>query len=79
MELDDCKFPLMTCVKFSTHVEKSMAGADWIIMLASMPLLPGEERRDLLKKNVKLISETGLIINEVAKPTSILKMMKENS
>ena len=70
MELDDCKFPLLTCVKFSTTLEKSMKAIDWCVMLASMPLLPGEERRDLIKKNVTLLTNFGKAMNEVSKPTS---------
>ena len=36
MELHDCSFPLLSAIRTSTDAVEAFAGADWIIMIASV-------------------------------------------
>ena len=72
MELDDCRFPLLKCVKFGSNAKELLKGVDYVIMLASLPMLQGEERRDLIKKNTALVRGFGEDLNLCIKPTSKL-------
>ena len=66
MELEDCRFPLLKAIKYGCDMKEMLNKVDWCVMLASMPMLPGEERRDLIKKNTKLIKAYADVLNEVA-------------
>ena len=66
MELEDCRYPLLKVIKYGSDAKALMDSVDWCVMLASMPMLPGEERCDLIKKNVGLIRQFGEVLNAVA-------------
>jgi malate dehydrogenase len=69
MELDDGNFPLLAGVRKSTVAVEAFAGADWIIMIASVPYVPGMSRSNRLRANAPIFQQQGEAINEAA-PTA---------
>eukprot|EP01022_Parablepharisma_sp_SALTPOND_P016418 TRINITY_DN23_c0_g1_i1.p1 TRINITY_DN23_c0_g1~~TRINITY_DN23_c0_g1_i1.p1 ORF type:complete len:335 (-),score=36.32 TRINITY_DN23_c0_g1_i1:152-1156(-) len=65
MELEDCRYPLLKSVKYGSEAREMMDSIDWCVMLASLPMLPGEERRDLIKKNTGLMKKYSEVLNVV--------------
>src|SRR5438270_13504316 len=48
MELDDCAFPLLADIELTHEAEKAFDGANWALLVGSVPRKQGMERSDLL-------------------------------
>jgi len=66
MELDDCAFPLLKKVVYTSDLSTAMNGINWAILVGAVPRKQGMERSDLLGINGKLFIEQGKAINEHA-------------
>jgi malate dehydrogenase len=66
MELDDCAFPLLKKVLVTSNPNEAFAGADWAILLGSVPRKAGMERSDLLKINGGVFIEQGQALDKNA-------------
>ncbi len=69
MELDDCAFPLLKSVLATSDVNEVFKGADWALLVGSVPRKAGMERGDLLKINGGIFTTQGKAISDHAKPT----------
>src|SRR5690348_2402523 len=66
MELHDCALPLLAGVRMSTDAAEAFAGADWVIMIASVPYHQEMSRWDMLRANAPIFLHQGETINETA-------------
>lgn len=66
MELDDCAFPLLKDVIYSTDPKEAFKDADAALLVGARPRGPGMERQDLLKFNAEIFTAQGKALNEVA-------------
>ncbi len=66
MELDDCAFPLLKNINYTSDLNKGMDDINWALLVGSVPRKQGMERSDLLQINGGIFSEQGKIINERA-------------
>ncbi|MFV1994855.1 MAG: malate dehydrogenase [Verrucomicrobiales bacterium] len=62
MELDDCAFPLLTDVVATVDLDEGFAGANWSLLVGSVPRKAGMERSDLLGINGKIFIGQGQAI-----------------
>jgi malate dehydrogenase len=62
MELDDCAFPLLASVMGTASQEEAFAGANWALLVGSVPRKAGMERSDLLSINGKIFIGQGRAI-----------------
>lgn len=62
MELDDCAFPLLNSVHPTADLEDGFSGANWALLVGSVPRGKGMERSDLLKINGKIFTSQGQAI-----------------
>ena len=69
MELDDCAFPLLNSVTTASDPKIAFKGADFALLVGSVPRKEGMERGDLLKINGGVFIEQGKALSEAAKPT----------
>jgi malate dehydrogenase len=69
MELEDCAFPLLKSIDRTADLNKAFEGADWALLVGSIPRKAGMERGDLLKVNGKIFTAQGAAISSFAKPT----------
>lgn len=69
MELDDCAFPLLKSVVQTSNVNEAFKGADWALLVGSVPRKAGMERGDLLKINGGIFTTQGKALSDNAKPT----------
>ena len=69
MELDDCAFPLLNSVTTASDPKVAFKGADFVLLVGSVPRKEGMERGDLLKINGGVFIEQGKALSEAAKPT----------
>ena len=63
MELNDCAFPLLKKISFSSDVNEVMKGANWVLLVGAVPRKDGMERADLLKVNGGIFGPMGKAIN----------------
>jgi malate dehydrogenase len=68
MELEDCAFPLLARVSAGADRSETHAGADWVLLVGSVPRGPGMERGDLIRKNGPIFVDEGRAIAEHASP-----------
>ncbi|MCH1429297.1 MAG: malate dehydrogenase [Chlamydiales bacterium] len=68
MELNDCAFPLLKEIRFSSDADEVFEGVDLALLVGSKPRGPGMERGDLLKDNGKIFVGQGQALNKGAKP-----------
>ena len=68
MELEDGAFPLLKSITPTSDVNKVFKGADWALLVGSVPRKAGMERNDLLKINGNIFIAQGKAISENAKP-----------
>lgn len=68
MELDDCAFPLLKEVHTTANLDDGFKGADWALLVGSVPRKQGMERKDLLSINGKIFVGQGQAIDRNAKP-----------
>lgn len=66
MELDDCAFPLLNEVVGTADLDEGFKGANWALLVGSVPRGPGMERKDLLGINGKIFTGQGQAINNNA-------------
>jgi malate dehydrogenase len=62
MELDDCAFPLLNEIVGTSDLNKGFKGADWALLVGSVPRKAGMERADLLGINGKIFTGQGQAI-----------------
>src|SRR5712692_10198048 len=59
MELDDCAFPLLADIVLTSHAETAFDGANWALLVGSVPRKAGMERGDLLSVNGGIFGPQG--------------------
>ncbi|MBN8216977.1 MAG: malate dehydrogenase [Spirochaetes bacterium] len=69
MELEDCAFPLLDGVSMASDPMKAFEGADWALLVGSVPRKAGMERNDLLRINGGIFTAQGKALAAVAKKT----------
>lgn len=62
MELDDCAFPLLNEITATSDLDVGFKGANWALLVGSVPRGPGMERGDLLKVNGGIFTGQGKAI-----------------
>jgi malate dehydrogenase len=66
MELDDCAFPLLRNIVATDNLDTGFSGANWCLLVGSIPRGPGMERKDLLGINGKIFTGQGQAIQKNA-------------
>jgi len=66
MELDDCAFPLLDGMVMTADLDAGFNGANWSLLVGSVPRKAGMERGDLLGINGKIFTGQGKAINNHA-------------
>ena len=59
MELDDCAFPTLAGLELTSKAEEAFEGANWALLVGSVPRKQGMERSDLLSVNGKIFGPQG--------------------
>ena len=59
MELDDCAFPLLREIVPTCDLDEGFKGANWALLVGSVPRKAGMERADLLGINGKIFTGQG--------------------
>ncbi len=73
MELDDCAFPLLNEVIGTSDLNEGFKGANWALLVGSVPRKAGMERNDLLGINGKIFTGQGqAIARSAAKDVRVL-------
>jgi len=62
MELDDCAFPTLNEIVATSDLNEGFKGANWALLVGSVPRGPGMERKDLLGINGKIFTGQGQAI-----------------
>lgn len=62
MELDDCAFPLLNEIVATSDLNEGFKGANWALLVGSVPRKAGMERADLLNINGKIFTGQGKAI-----------------
>jgi len=66
MELDDCAFPLLQDIVETDNLDTGFNGANWALLVGSVPRKQGMERKDLLGINGKIFTGQGQAIQKNA-------------
>jgi len=66
MELDDCAFPLLAGIEATSNLKHAFDGANWALLVGSIPRKAGMERSDLLNVNGGIFKPQGRAIAENA-------------
>ena len=66
MELDDCAFPLLSATVETSDANEAFNGADYALLVGSMPRKAGMERSDLLEANGGIFTGQGKALSETA-------------
>jgi malate dehydrogenase len=66
MELDDCAFPVLAGMVLTSKAEEAFEGANWALLVGSVPRKQGMERSDLLSVNGGIFGPQGKAIGEKA-------------
>ena len=66
MEIDDCAFPLLTSVEATSNLNHAFNGANWALLVGSVPRKAGMERSDLLNINGGIFKPQGRAIADHA-------------
>ena len=66
MELDDCAFPLLKKITPTCKLDEGFNGANWALLVGSVPRKAGMERKDLLGINGKIFVGQGQAIQKNA-------------
>merc|ERR1719505_68670 len=66
MEIDDCAFPLVKELKYTSDEKAGFEGADIVLCVGSVPRGPGMERSDLIKVNGESFQKLGQNLNKNA-------------
>ncbi len=62
MELEDCAFPLLQGIEATSDLNHGFSGANWALLVGSVPRKAGMERKDLLEINGKIFTGQGKAI-----------------
>jgi len=68
MELEDCAFPLLRGIVPTASIDEGFRGADWALLVGSVPRKAGMERKELLGINGKIFVGQGRAIAKNAAP-----------
>src|SRR6478752_7883624 len=68
MELHDCAFPLLKAITPTASLDEGFRGANWALLVGSVPRKAGMERKDLLGINGKIFIGQGEAIARNAGP-----------
>jgi malate dehydrogenase len=66
MELDDCAFPLLKAVRYSSDPNAAFEGANWAVLVGAVPRKADMQRSDLLRINGQIFTAQGRAINDNA-------------
>ena len=66
MELDDCAFPLLAGTVETSDANEAFNGADYALLVGSMPRKAGMERSDLLEANGGIFTGQGKALSDTA-------------
>lgn len=66
MEIEDCAFPLVQDVVYTTDLDQGFKDANWALLVGSSPRKAGMDRRDLLAINGKIFVGQGKAIEKNA-------------
>ena len=66
MELDDCAFPLLAGIEYTSELATAFSGTSWGLLVGSIPRKAGMERSDLLNVNGGIFKPQGRAIAENA-------------
>lgn len=66
MELDDCAFPLLKAVRYSSDPNEAFKGANWAVLVGAVPRKADMQRSDLLRVNGQIFTAQGKAINDNA-------------
>jgi len=66
MELDDCAFPMLAGMELTSKAEEAFEGANWALLVGSVPRKAGMERGDLLSVNGGIFGPQGKAIAKTA-------------
>jgi malate dehydrogenase len=66
MELQDCAFPLLKGISATASLDEGFRGANWSLLVGSVPRKAGMERKDLLGINGKIFVGQGQAIQRNA-------------
>jgi malate dehydrogenase len=66
MELNDCAFPLLESIEATSDLDHGFDGANWALLVGSVPRKAGMERKDLLGINGKIFIGQGQAIERNA-------------
>jgi len=66
MELEDCAFPLLHGVVPTASLDEGFKGANWALLVGSVPRKAGMERKDLLGINGRIFTSQGQAIARTA-------------
>lgn len=66
MELNDCAFPLLESIEATSDLDTGFDGANWALLVGSVPRKAGMERKDLLGINGKIFVGQGQAIERSA-------------
>jgi len=66
MELQDCAFPLLESIEATSDLDVGFDGANWALLVGSVPRKAGMERKDLLGINGKIFVGQGQAIERNA-------------
>ena len=69
MELDDCAFPLLASRTGTSDPNEAFEGADYALLVGSMPRKAGMERGDLLEANGGIFTVQGKALSDSANPS----------
>ena len=68
MELQDCAFPLLAGITPTASLDEGFKGADWALLVGSVPRKAGMERKELLGINGRIFTGQGQAIARHASP-----------
>lgn len=66
MELQDCAFPLLKKIVYTSDLRVAMDGINWAVLVGAVPRKAGMERSDLLQINGGIFTKQGKAINDYA-------------
>lgn len=66
MELDDCAFPLLKAVRYSSDPNEAMKDVNWAVLVGAVPRKADMQRSDLLRVNGQIFTQQGRALNDHA-------------
>src|SRR5665213_1690072 len=75
MELDDCAFPLLAGIEATSNLKHAFDGANWALLVGSIPRKAGMERSDLLNVNGGIFKPQGRAIAENAASDTVVSLV----